>query len=121
MPRHLHLLPWDRPLLSQAVEFLASGWSGEGPLDLSAVMVVLSTRQSGRRLREGLAAWASARDQAVFSPLVVLPESLVVRSGPEAGAASAPIQRENDRGFSRHWQLRRDFHGRNHLGHRPPG
>jgi ATP-dependent helicase/nuclease subunit B len=89
MPRHLHLLPWDRPLLSQAVEFLASGWSGEGPLDLSAVMVVLSTRQSGRRLREGLAAWASARDQAVFSPLVVLPESLVVRSGPEAGAASA--------------------------------
>lgn len=88
MPLRIHLLPWDRPLLPQAVEFLARGWPGGGPLDLSACLVVVPTRQSGRRLREGLAAWAAERRQAVFSPQVVLPEDLVTRSGTRAGAAS---------------------------------
>jgi ATP-dependent helicase/nuclease subunit B len=88
MPPRLQLLPWDRPLLPQAIEFLARDWPGSGPLDLSAFLVVVSTRQSGRRLREGLAAWAAARGQAVLSPQVVLPESLVTRSGPETLAAS---------------------------------
>ena len=88
MPLRLQLLPWDRPLLPQAVEFLVRDWSGAGPLDLSALLVVVSTRQSGRRLREGLAAWAATRGQAVFSPQVILPEDLVTGSGPEAAAAS---------------------------------
>jgi ATP-dependent helicase/nuclease subunit B len=88
MPSRLHLLPWDRPLLPQAVQFLAQDWRGGGPLDLSSLLIVVSTRQSGRRLREGLAAWAAARGQAVFSPQVVLPENLVSRGGPEAMAAS---------------------------------
>lgn len=86
MPLHLQLLPWDRPLLPQAVEFLGGGWSGGEPLDLSGVLVVVSTRQSGRRLREGLAAWAAARGQAVFSPQVILPESLVAPGGPETAS-----------------------------------
>jgi ATP-dependent helicase/nuclease subunit B len=88
MPLRLQLLPWDRPLLPQAVELLARDWSGDGPLDLSALLVVVSTRQSGRRLREGLAARAAERSQAVFPPQVVLPEGLVARCGQETGAAS---------------------------------
>ncbi|HZL47056.1 MAG TPA: PD-(D/E)XK nuclease family protein [Opitutaceae bacterium] len=88
MSLRIQLLPWDRPLLPQAVEFLARDWPGGGPLDLSTTLVVVPTRQSGRRLREGLASWAAARGQAVFSPQVVLPENLVTRSRPAAGAAS---------------------------------
>ena len=88
MPARLHLLPWDQPLLKRAVAWLADGWPGNAPLDLSELLVVVPTRQSGRRLREALAAYAAGRGQAVFSPRVVLPESLLARGGAEAGAAS---------------------------------
>lgn len=82
---HRHLLPWDRPLPAQAVEWLAQGWSGGGPLDLSAWLVVVPTRQSGRRLREVLAEFASGRGSAVLAPRVMLPEDLLVPDGPVAG------------------------------------
>ena len=52
------------------------GWDGEGPLDLSSRLVLVPTRQSGRRLREALAVAAADRDQAVFAPKVLVPESL---------------------------------------------
>lgn len=71
-------LPWDRPLLPQAVEWLAAGWNGAGPLDLSGLLVVVPTAQSGRRLREALAEHAGARGQAVFPPRVQTPEALSV-------------------------------------------
>ena len=72
-----HFLAWDRPLLPQAVEFLAGGWQGGGPLDLGELLVVVPTQQSGRRLREALAAHAAKHGAAVFPPRVMLPESLV--------------------------------------------
>jgi ATP-dependent helicase/nuclease subunit B len=70
------------------VEFLAGDWTGDGPLDLSDQVVVVPTRQSGRRLREALAAHAAARDQAVLSPRVVLPETLATLGARSAGRAS---------------------------------
>ncbi len=70
-------LPWDRPLLPQAAVWLAGDWAGGGPLDLSRVLIVVPTRQSGRRLREALAGHAAERGQAVFAPRVVTPETLV--------------------------------------------
>jgi ATP-dependent helicase/nuclease subunit B len=65
-------------LLPQAVAFLAARWEGSGPLDLSRTLVVVPTRQSGRRLREALALHAEARGRAVFPPRVLSPEALVV-------------------------------------------
>ena len=88
MTIRLHLLPWDRPLLPQAVDLLAAGWSGEGPLNLGDWLVVVPTRQSGRRLREALAAHAAARGQAVFPPRVVPPETFATLGAPTAGVAS---------------------------------
>ncbi len=73
-----HLLPWDRPLLGQAAAWLARDWTGSGPLALSDVLVVVPTRQSGRRLREALAELAATRNSAVLAPRVVLPEDLLV-------------------------------------------
>jgi ATP-dependent helicase/nuclease subunit B len=88
MSTRLHLLLWDQPLLKRAVGWLAEGWRGGAPLDLSSVLVVVPTRQSGRRLREALAAFAAERGQAVFPPRVILPEGIIARGRAEAGAAS---------------------------------
>lgn len=82
-----HFLPWDRPLPAQAAAWLAQEWTGTGPLDLDGVLVIVPTRQSGRRLREALAEHAAARNSAVLAPRVLLPEDLL---GPAdaIGAAS---------------------------------
>ncbi|MGA3007670.1 MAG: hypothetical protein ABSE59_07245, partial [Opitutaceae bacterium] len=82
-----HFLPWDRPLLPQAVAFLSGGWAGSTPLDLSALLVVVPTQQSGRRLREALAGHAAAHGQAAFPPRVFTPDRLIAE-GLGAGVAS---------------------------------
>ena len=64
MPRTLHILPWDRPLLERAVAYFPAGWSS-GALDLSEWMIVVPTKQAGRRLREALAVHAAERGGAV--------------------------------------------------------
>lgn len=87
MPRTLTTLPWDRPLLAQAVEFFARGWTA-GPLDLSRWLVVVPTRQSGRRLREALAVHAADRGAAVLAPRVVVPEQLLALAAPPQPAAT---------------------------------
>ena len=74
----LTLLPWTTPLAQAASAWLAkeAGWTGEGPLALEGRMVIVPTRQSGRRLREALAIMAAEKNQAVFPPLVIVPEML---------------------------------------------
>jgi ATP-dependent helicase/nuclease subunit B len=64
-------------LLPQAVNWLSAGWTGSGPLDLSRLLVIVPTRQSGRRLREALAEAAAVRGQGVFAPRVATPETLL--------------------------------------------
>ncbi len=83
-------MPWDRPLLSQAVEFLAAGWSGREALDLTGVLVVVPTRQAGRRLREALAVHAAKRQQAVFAPRVLGPERLI--EPPNGMGVASPLE-----------------------------
>lgn len=81
-------LPWDRALLPQAVAHLARDWSGRAALDLSRTLVVVPTRQAGRRLREALAEHAASRGAAVFAPRVVTPEILVTQHLAARGVAS---------------------------------
>ena len=69
-------LGWDAPVLDTTVAWLARDWEGGGSLDLSDHLVVVPTRQAGRRLREGLARHAAAREAAVLPPLVVTPNHL---------------------------------------------
>ena len=78
-----HFLSWDQPWLRQAVAWLARGWDGNGPLDLSGALAIVPTKQSGRRLREALAEYAWERGGAVFAPRVMTPDTLVAQgSGP---------------------------------------
>ncbi len=87
-----HVLPWTRPLARSAAEWLARDWTREGPLDLATWLVIVPTRQSGRRLREALAALAAEAGQAAFPPQVVLPETLVAVDLEVAGVASRAQQ-----------------------------
>ncbi|HVW22188.1 MAG TPA: PD-(D/E)XK nuclease family protein [Opitutaceae bacterium] len=77
MPIRRHFLPWGRPLLPQAVEWLAGEWKGDGPLDLARQVVIVPTGQSGRRLREALAEFAAEKRQAVFAPRTMTPDGLL--------------------------------------------
>jgi ATP-dependent helicase/nuclease subunit B len=87
-----HFLPWDRPLPPQAAEFLAAGRDRTGPIDLSKLLVVVPTRQSGRRLREALAELAAAHGQAVFPPRVLTPDALIAPgASPEAASRAVSL------------------------------
>ena len=78
---------WPAEWEPQAAVWLAEKWVGNGPLDLSRVLIIVPTRQSGRRLREALAAHAAERGQAVFAPRVVTPETLVAGlTGPDTAS-----------------------------------
>ena len=81
-----HFLGWERPLLPQAVAFLSEGWTGDGPLDLSRLLVVVPTGQSGRRLRAAIADHAAARGRAAFPPRIATPGALLT---PPAGSGAA--------------------------------
>lgn len=70
-------------MLPQAVRWLAREWTGAGPLDLADRLVVVPTKQAGRRLRAALAEHAAGRGQAVFAPRVVTPEWLVAPGAEE--------------------------------------
>ena len=88
----LHVLSWNEPLPASAARWLAEGWSGRAVLDLAHWCVVVPTRQSGRRLREALAALAAEQGQAVFPPRVILPEGLASMGAPTAGVANRAEQ-----------------------------
>lgn len=88
----LSVLPWTEPLPSSAARWLAAGWEGHSVLDLAHWLVVVPTRQSGRRLREALAALAAERGQAVFPPRVLLPEGLAGLGAPSTGVATRAEQ-----------------------------
>lgn len=73
---YTRVIPWCDMLPQAAAGWLADGWTAVHPLDLSGWLVVVPTRQAGRRLREVLAWRADQRGQAVFPPRVVTPETL---------------------------------------------
>ena len=75
LARHFH--GWSTPALPAAVEILAQGWNGPGPLDLRGCRILVPTRHAGRRLRAELARTAAARGTAVLSGAIVTPEHLV--------------------------------------------
>ncbi len=88
------ILPWQQPLPTQVANWLINqaDWKGDGPLDLSDRLVLVPTRQSGRRLREALALAAEAHRQAVFAPRVLVPESLAAEVADRpAGATKEQI------------------------------
>ncbi len=98
-------LGWDRPVLELVAEDLLA--EATPPiLDLSHLLVVVPTRNAGRRLREMLAQLSAEGGRAICPPQVVPPEFLLsLIDQPEAGSlasahetllAWAPVLRSAD-------------------------
>ena len=70
-------LGWDRHVVSLAVEQLTLQWKPSTVLDLSNLLIVVPTKQSGRRLREGIARFASEKNAGVLPPQTVTPDFFI--------------------------------------------
>ena len=85
-------LDWDRPALDRAVEYLSEGWE-QGPLDLRDRLIIVPTRQAGRRLRERLAAAAADRGTGALMGLVETP-AFLFRPAPGPAPLTSEIAAE---------------------------
>jgi ATP-dependent helicase/nuclease subunit B len=68
---------WETPVLETTTRHLAKAWTQTGALDLADTLVIVPTRNAGRRLREALALHAAESGAAVFPPLVTTQDFLV--------------------------------------------
>ena len=72
MPVRRHFLGWDATVTTLVRDFVLPGGC-EGPVDLEKMLIVVPTRQAGRRLREALARRCAQWNTALLSPRVVTP------------------------------------------------
>ena len=79
-----HFLGWDRPLTEAVCGYLLDGLKGAVP-DLEGPLLVVPTRQAGRRLRQALARRQDG--PGVLGALVVTPAWLLPSSSGPAGLA----------------------------------
>ena len=68
---------WNESVIRNTVDHLTRDWDPSSPLDLSDALLVVPTRNAGRRLRETLAIRAANHDTTVFPPLVTTPDFLI--------------------------------------------
>ncbi|MCF7853923.1 MAG: PD-(D/E)XK nuclease family protein [Candidatus Pacebacteria bacterium] len=81
-------LGWEEPVVPLICRELMRGWES-GPLDLSHLLIVVPTRNAGRRLREALAEQAALRGTVVFPAATVTPDFfLTVRRNEGARVAN---------------------------------
>jgi ATP-dependent helicase/nuclease subunit B len=90
MSAELRFLGWDAPATSKLREFLLPQ-ELSGPVDLAKDLIVVPTRQAGRRLREALALHCSSQKTALLSLRVVTP-AFFLRPEDEAGTVAAPLE-----------------------------
>ena len=72
MPIERHFLGWDAPVTAKVREFLLP-LQLSGPVDLDNQLIIVPTRQAGRRLRETLALYCAEQNTALLSPRVATP------------------------------------------------
>lgn len=80
----LHFLGWDRPLTKTAPIYLSAN-QADGLLDLEGTLLVVPTRQAGRRLLDALV----ARGRGVLSQQILTPPQLVAGALRRPGMASS--------------------------------
>lgn len=85
-----HFLGWDAPVTDKVRQFLLPSQLS-GPVDLESQLIVVPTRQAGRRLREALAMHCAEQNTALLSPRVVTPAFFL---HPEHGLGNAANQTE---------------------------
>ncbi len=71
-----HFLGWDQPVSVKVADYLLAGRAGRA-FDLSDMLVLVPTRQAGRRLRQLLIRRCAARGAGLFPPRIESPAFLV--------------------------------------------
>ena len=87
MPVERHFVGWDAPVTAKVREFLLPPQLS-GPVDLGNLLLVVPTRQAGRRLREALARHCAEQNTALLSPRVVTPAFLLHSEDEPANVAN---------------------------------
>ena len=87
-----HFLGWDQPVLRKIVAFLLPT-DTHGPVDLSADLIVVPTRQAGRRLRQALAMECAKQDSALLSVRVVTPSVFLHGQAADVRVATESVVR----------------------------
>ncbi len=90
MPLERRFLGWDAPLTVKVREYLLPE-ELSGPVDLGNELVVVQTRQAGRRLREALALHCERQSTALLSPRVETSD-FFLRSGDESTVEASRIE-----------------------------
>ncbi len=90
MPLERRFLGWDAPLTTKVCEYLLPE-ELSGPVDLGNELVVVQTRQAGRRLREALALYCERQSTALLSPRVETSD-FFLRSGDESTVEASRIE-----------------------------
>jgi len=90
MSVELRFLGWDAPATTKVRDFLLPQ-ELSGPVDLARDLIVVPTRQAGRRLREALALRCASQKTALLSLRVVTP-AFFLRPEDEAGTVAAPLE-----------------------------
>ena len=90
MSVELRFLGWDAPATTKVREFLLPQQLS-GPVDLAKDLIVVPTRQAGRRLRESLALHCASQKTALLSLRVVTP-AFFLRPDDGADTVAAPLE-----------------------------
>ena len=88
---HRVFLGWENSLLQATATHLIQGHPKKETLDLTSALVIVPTKNAGRRLRETLAIRAAEQGAAVFPPLVVTPDFLFSPERLPSSAESLPV------------------------------
>jgi len=87
MAAERYFLGWDAPVTTKMQQFLLPS-ELSGPVDLENQLIVVPTRQAGRRLREALAMHCAEQNTALLSPRVVTPAFFLYSEHESAKAAN---------------------------------
>ncbi len=82
-----HRFPWTAPLLPQLVDFLLPQSTTDDPLTLDHLLIIIPTRQSGRRLLETLTLAAHQINKGLLPPLILTPDALLRMACPHSVAS----------------------------------
>ncbi len=128
MPRSIHFIDWNRPVTDKICHFLLHAEPGSGPIDLEDTLIVVPTRQAGRRLRQALARRCAESGRSLLSAQTVTPKHFLQSKTEQPTEASAlliestwahilmKIDLADHRGFFPAQQFRRDFSWAMHTG-----
>lgn len=91
MNPELHFLDWDAPATVKVREFLLPQ-EISGPVDLGRDLIVVPTRQAGRRLREALARHCSSQGKPLISPPHVVQPPFLLMPENDTGTIARPLE-----------------------------